>query len=100
MAVPCAPLLSPIHRLIPVIVLSSKVPLRGCVFKESVKIRTSKSPPFSDDFSPDFAPLYVFPHRSCAEAKHCCRFAEREKVVSNWLRRCPFFIRHGLLPYQ
>ena len=36
-----------IHRLIPVAVLSSKVPFRGCVFKESVKVCTPKSPPFS-----------------------------------------------------
>jgi hypothetical protein len=55
MLLPAAPLFPFLHRLIPVIGLSGKIPLRGCVFKESVKIRTPKSPPFSDDFALDFA---------------------------------------------
>ena len=59
--------LSFIHRLIPVIILSSKIPLRGCIFKESIKVCTPKSPSISDDFAPDFVVFYVFPHCSCAQ---------------------------------
>src|SRR2546423_1258515 len=44
MSVPSAALFSLFHRLIPVTVLSCKVPLRGSIFKESIKVRTSKSP--------------------------------------------------------
>jgi hypothetical protein len=43
---PAPRLFALLHRLIPVIVLSGKIPLRGCVFKESVKVCTPKSPPF------------------------------------------------------
>src|ERR1700730_3305711 len=50
--------------------LSVKIPFRGCVFKESVKVCTPKSPAFSDDFAPDFAPFYVFPRRSGTQTKH------------------------------
>jgi hypothetical protein len=66
MLMPAASLFALLHRLIPVIVLSGKIPLRGCVFKESVKVCTPKSPPFSDDFAPDFAAFDVFPHCSGA----------------------------------
>jgi hypothetical protein len=66
MAVPSAPLFSPLHRLIPVTVLSGKIPIRGRVFKESVKVCTPKSPPVSDDSARDFATLYIFPYCSCA----------------------------------
>jgi len=51
------------HHLIWVASLSVKIPFRGCVFKESVKVCTPKSPAFSDDFAPDFAPFHVFPYR-------------------------------------
>jgi hypothetical protein len=36
------------HRLIPVIILSSKIPLRGCVFKESVNVCTPARSSMSD----------------------------------------------------
>src|SRR5271156_4035069 len=98
MAVPSAPLLSPRHRLIPVTVVSGKVPHRGCVLKESIKICTPKSPPFSDDFSPDFAPFYVLPHSSCAQTQHFRCLTDGEKVLSDRLRRYSFFTRHSRLP--
>ena len=81
---PPARLFSLLHRLIPVIVLSNKIPLRGCVLKESVKVRTPKFPTFSDDFSPDFTAFYVFPHRSCAQAQHFGCLAEREECFPDW----------------
>jgi len=52
-----APLFSPLHRLIPVAVLSSEVPLTGRVRKESVKVRTPESPPSADDLPFDLATL-------------------------------------------
>ena len=52
-AVPSVALSSLFHRLIPVTAFSIKVPLRGRVFKESIKVCTPKSPAFSDDFAPD-----------------------------------------------
>jgi hypothetical protein len=67
--------LSLIHRLIPVTIVSWKVPLTGCIFKESVKICTPKSPPFSYDFAPDFTTFYVFPHCSIAQPQHFGRLA-------------------------
>jgi hypothetical protein len=48
-----SPLFPLIHRLIPVAVLSSKIPLRGCIFKESVKVCTPKLPSSTDN-----TPLY------------------------------------------
>jgi hypothetical protein len=90
--------LSLFHRLIPVTILSTKVPSRGCVFKESVKVRTPKSPSFSDDFSPDFAPFYVLPYTSCTQTQHFRCLTDGEKVLSNRLRRYSFFVRHSRLP--
>jgi hypothetical protein len=81
---PAPRLFALLHRLIPVIVLSGKIPLGGCILKESVKVCTSKSPPFSDDFAPDFAAFYVFSHRSCAQAQHFGCLAEREECFPDW----------------
>jgi hypothetical protein len=87
MAVPSAPLFSLLHRLIPVIVLSSKVPATGCVCKESVKVRTPESPP-STDYSPlDLSALDGIPHRACAESEYVRGFTQREQAISNRRRR-------------
>ena len=81
MLVPSTPLFTLLHRLIPVAVPSTKISLRGRVFKESVKVCTPKSPSFSYDFAPDFATFYVLPHRFGAQTQDFRRFAEREKPV-------------------
>src|ERR1700730_4946855 len=78
---PAARLFSLLHRLIPVTILSGKIPFRGCVFKESVKICTPKSPSFSDDFSPDFAAFYVFSYRSCAPTQNLGSLAQRQNSL-------------------
>lgn len=86
------------HHLIPVVALSREIPVRGCVFKESVKVCTPKSPAFSDDFSSDFASLYVFPHCSCAQTQHFCRLAERKKPLASRGRFGYCLLRHCGLP--
>jgi hypothetical protein len=73
---PSARLFPLYHRLIPVIILSIKVPIRGRVFKESVKVFTPKSPAFSDDSAPNFAAFHVFPHCSRAQTQNFRRFAQ------------------------
>jgi hypothetical protein len=70
-------LFSLLHRLIPVTILSSKIPVRWRVFKESVKVCTPKSPPSTDDPPFDLATLHVFPHSARAEAQHIRRLAQR-----------------------
>jgi hypothetical protein len=59
----------------------------GRVCKESVKVRTPKSPPSADDSPFDLAALYVFPHCARAEAQHVCAFAQRQQAISNCRRR-------------
>jgi len=56
MAVPSAPLFSLLHRLIPVIILSSKIPVTVRICKESVKVCPSKSLPSADDSAFDLFP--------------------------------------------
>jgi len=71
------------HRLIPVIALSSKVPVTGSIRKESVKVRTPKSPP-TTDYSPfDFSPADVFAQSARAEAQDFRCFAQCEQSVAN-----------------
>jgi hypothetical protein len=84
-----APLFSLLHRLIPVTVLSSKIPLRGRICKESVKVCTSKSPPSTDNAPLDLFSAYVTAQRARAEAQHIRCLAQREQSVSN--RRNPHF---------
>jgi len=69
-AIRSAPLFSLLHRLIPVIALSSKVPVTGSIRKESVKVRTPKSPPTTDYAPLDLSTPDIFPHRAGAEAQH------------------------------
>ena len=58
------------HHLIPVIILSSKIPLTGRVFKESVKVCTPKSPSSADDAPFDLAALDVFAYRPGIQPEH------------------------------
>jgi hypothetical protein len=58
------------HRLIPVIVLSSEVPVTGRVRKEGVKVCTPKSPPPADDSAFDLSPADVFAQCARAEPQH------------------------------
>jgi hypothetical protein len=74
-----------------VVVLSRKVPVRGCIFKERVKVCTLKSPTFSDDFASDFAAFYVFPDGSCAETQHFCSLEQGEQAISNRRYRVGFW---------
>src|SRR6266851_8892485 len=83
MAVRSAPLLSPFHRLIPVIVLSSKIPVRWRAFKESVKVRPPESPPLSDDFALDLATFHVSSHRSHSQTQHFRCLMESQQTVPN-----------------
>jgi hypothetical protein len=64
---PSARLFSLLHRLIPLIILSSEVPVTGRVRKESVKVRTPKSPPSADDSPFDLPPADVFAQSAHAE---------------------------------
>src|SRR5262249_3166899 len=82
-AIVSAALFALVHRLIPVVSLSRKIPVRWCVLKESLKVCTSKSPSFSDDFAADFATFDVFPYCSGAEAQHLSGFAQRQQAVRN-----------------
>jgi len=84
---PAASLFAPLHRLIPVAVFSSEVPVTGCVRKESVKVRRPKSPPSADDSPVDLAALHVFPQRARTEAQYVCRVAQGEQAISNRRRR-------------
>jgi hypothetical protein len=68
------------HRLIPVIITSSKVQLRGAVAKKASRSAPPGSPPSADD---SCAPLQVFPHRARAEVQHIRCFARREQAISN-----------------
>jgi hypothetical protein len=84
---PSTPLLSLLHRLIPVTILSSEVPATGRVREESVKVCTPESPPSTDDSPFDLAALYVFAHRARAQAQHVRCFAQREQAISYRRRR-------------
>jgi hypothetical protein len=59
-----------LHHLIPVIILSAKIPITGRVLKESVKVCTPKSPPPSNDSSFDFFALDVFAHGTRAKPQN------------------------------
>src|SRR5439155_14163044 len=61
-----------LRHLIPVTARSSKIPITGRVRKESVKVRTSKSPTSADYSALYFAAPHVFPHRARAEPQHAC----------------------------
>lgn len=80
---PSALLFSLLHRLIPAIALSGEVPVTRSIRKESVKVRTPKSPPSADDSPLDLATLNVFAHSASAQAQYFRRFAKREKAISN-----------------
>jgi hypothetical protein len=67
--------MSPLHRLIHLIILFSKIQFTGRVRKQSVKVRTPKSPPSVDDSPLGLATLHLFPHRARAEAQRVRRLA-------------------------
>jgi len=71
------------HHLIPIPVLSSKIPVRWCVFKESVKVCTPESPSSADDAPLDFSATDVFAHRARTQAQHFRRIVERQQTVSD-----------------
>lgn len=83
MAVPTAPLFSLLHRLIPVIILSSKIPVTGRICKESVKVRTPKSPPTTDNAAFYLSTVNVFAYCTCTYTQDFCCFAQCEQTVSN-----------------
>ena len=93
--------ISLLHRLIPIAVLSSKVPLTESVRKERVKVCTPESPPSADDSPLDLAALEIFPHRARAEAQHVGCFAQCEQAVSN-RRRVSLFLSffHPVVPLR
>jgi hypothetical protein len=91
---PSAPLFTLFHRLIPATILSTKVPVTGCVFKESVKVRTLKSPPPADDTAFNLSAMNVFTHGSRAELQYFRRLANRQQTLSDWCR-CGFVFAHS-----
>jgi hypothetical protein len=96
MLVASPPLFPLLHRLIPVIALSFKIPFGRCIFKESVKVCTPKSPSFSDDFALYFASFYVLPHCSCAQAQHFRSFVDRQESLTCWtVMPLLFFVHFG-----
>lgn len=80
---PSTRLFSPFHRLIPVAVLSGKVPATGSICKESVKVCTPESPPSADDAPFNLAALDVFPHGARTETPDIRCLAQCEQAVSN-----------------
>src|SRR5260370_2098417 len=58
------------HHLIPIPVLSSKIPVRWCVFKESVKVCTPESPSSPDDAPLAFSAPTAFAHPPRTPAQH------------------------------
>src|SRR5437870_11665409 len=70
------------HHLISIPVLSSKIPLTGSFFKESVKVCTPESPSSADDSTLDLSALNVFTHRTRTQAQHLCRIVERQQTIS------------------
>jgi len=85
MLVPATALLSLLlfHRLIPDIAFCTKIPLAGCIFKESVKVRAAKSPPTTDDASLKLAPSYIGTNGSGIHTQNIGRLSQREKPISN-----------------
>jgi hypothetical protein len=86
MAVRPAPLFSLFHRLIPVTVLSSKVPIAGGIFKESVNVRTLKSPTSADDAPLNLSAPDVLTHRARTQTQYFGCLAERQQTLSDWRR--------------
>jgi hypothetical protein len=72
---PTASLSSPLHRLIPVTVLSSEVPVSGSICKEGIQVCTPNPPPPADDAPLNLAVLQVVPYCARAEPQHFRRFA-------------------------
>jgi hypothetical protein len=68
-------------------ILSIEIPTTGRVFKESVKVCTPKSPPFSDDFALNFATFYVFPHCSRAQTEKLGGLPNGIESIIRWQRR-------------
>jgi hypothetical protein len=83
------------HRLIPVIILSCKVPLRGRVFKESVKVRTPKSPSSTDDTTFDLSAVHIFAHSSRIETQRFRRLTQRQESIPNRGNRIFLFPLRG-----
>src|SRR5260370_22119367 len=71
------------HHLIPIPLPSSKIPVRWCVFKESVKVCTPESPSSADDAPLDFSSTDVFAHRARTQTQHFRRIVERQQTVSD-----------------
>jgi len=69
-----------------VLILSGKIPIAWCVFKESVKVCTPKSPAFADNASFDLSALNVFAHRSRIQLEDFRRVPEGEEALSNRFR--------------
>src|SRR5260370_13562957 len=90
MPVPSTALFSLLHCLIPVIILSSEIPVTGRVRKESVKVCTSKSPPSADDSPLDLAAVHVFAYRARAQAQQVRSFAQRQEFFPNRRRHVSF----------
>jgi len=67
--------ISLLHHLIPLIIVSSKIPVTGRVRKESVKVCTPESPPSTDNAPFDFSALNVFAHRAGIQSQHFRCFA-------------------------
>lgn len=90
---PAASLFSLFHHLIPVFILSSEIPLTGRVFKESVKVAPSGSPPSADDAPLDLSPANILPHRARRKPQDLSRLSNRQQMLSNW-RRLGFLSLH------
>jgi len=98
-AVPSAPLLPLLHRLIPLIILSGKIPVTWRVRKESIKVRTPESPPFSDDSPFDLSSFDVLPHRARVKPQDFSSLADRQQSLSNRCRLRLCSLRHCTLPF-
>jgi hypothetical protein len=84
---PSASLFALLHRLISLIVVSSKIPVTRRVRKESVKVRTPKSPPSADDSPFDFAALHIFPDGASTEVQHVRCFTQGQEAIAYRRRR-------------
>jgi hypothetical protein len=89
-----------LYRLVTVIIPSNIIPATRRIFKESVKVCTPKSPPSADDSARDLTALNVFTHGAGIQPEHSRRLTEGEKVLSNRLCGCLFFMRHGRPRFQ
>ena len=92
---PISRVCAPVHHLIAVIIPSSKIPVTGRVFKESIKVRTPKSPPSADDPPLNLATSNVFAYGPWIQPEHFRCLAKGEEVLSNRFRRCLCLVPHG-----